>query len=271
MCGAEMNRFCARHSTGRTRSSGSTIQPTRQPVMLKYLEKLLTTMALGLSAAAVTDRLAVVQAVIDLVADQPHAVGMAPRCDGREFVRVQHRPGRGCWARRRRARPAAGPAPPAWRRSAGSGSAALPPSPRGPAPARRRYCGRAGSTARAIAIRSRGVERGQEGERERRGGAHGDGDATRVGRMPIPILPVCGDARAQRRPAQRLRVAERPARRQSRLRPPPPRPPARQSRAGPPPCGSRAARPAAARPAGRWPARSRPSRGMAASWRCARS
>ena len=48
-----MNRFCARHSTGRTRSSGSTIQPTRQPVIEKYLEKLLMTMAFRLNAAAV--------------------------------------------------------------------------------------------------------------------------------------------------------------------------------------------------------------------------
>ncbi len=53
MCGAEMNRFCARHSTGRTSSSGSTVQPMRQPVMEKYLEKLLITTALGLNAAAV--------------------------------------------------------------------------------------------------------------------------------------------------------------------------------------------------------------------------
>ena len=53
MCGAEMNRFCAKHSTGRTKSSGSTAQPTRQPVMAKYLEKLFTTTALALNAAAV--------------------------------------------------------------------------------------------------------------------------------------------------------------------------------------------------------------------------
>ena len=53
MCGALMNRFCARHSTGRTRSSGSTSQPIRQPVMEKYFEKLFTTTACGLNAAAV--------------------------------------------------------------------------------------------------------------------------------------------------------------------------------------------------------------------------
>ena len=44
--------FCARHSTGRTRSSGSTSQPIRQPVMEKYLEKLFTTIALSLKDAA---------------------------------------------------------------------------------------------------------------------------------------------------------------------------------------------------------------------------
>ncbi len=48
-----MNKFWVRHSTGRIRSSGSTIQPTRQPVMEKYLEKLFTTIAFGLNAAAV--------------------------------------------------------------------------------------------------------------------------------------------------------------------------------------------------------------------------
>ena len=54
MWGALMNRFCARHSTGRTRSSGSSSQPMRQPVMLQYLLKLFTTTAEGLYAAALT-------------------------------------------------------------------------------------------------------------------------------------------------------------------------------------------------------------------------
>ena len=40
MCGALMNMFCAKPSTGRlTGPVGSTIQPTRQPVMLKYLRE----------------------------------------------------------------------------------------------------------------------------------------------------------------------------------------------------------------------------------------
>ena len=37
-----MNRFCASRSTGSTKASGKTSQPRRQPVMLKYFEKLLT-------------------------------------------------------------------------------------------------------------------------------------------------------------------------------------------------------------------------------------
>ncbi len=52
-CGALIAMFCARHSTGRIRSSGSTIQPTRQPVMLQYLLKLLITTGEPGRAAAV--------------------------------------------------------------------------------------------------------------------------------------------------------------------------------------------------------------------------
>ena len=47
-----MNRFCARHSTGRSRSSGSNSQPIRHPVIEKYFEKLFTTTACGLNDAA---------------------------------------------------------------------------------------------------------------------------------------------------------------------------------------------------------------------------
>lgn len=49
--GAEMNRFWASRSTGRVRSSGSTIQPTRQPVMDQYFENELITTAPGIAAA----------------------------------------------------------------------------------------------------------------------------------------------------------------------------------------------------------------------------
>ena len=38
--GGEMYRFCASFSRSRTWRSGATIQPSRQPVMLKYFEKL---------------------------------------------------------------------------------------------------------------------------------------------------------------------------------------------------------------------------------------
>ena len=52
--GAEMKRFWARHSTARARSAGTSIQPRRQPVMEKYFEKLLTTMAVSSREAALT-------------------------------------------------------------------------------------------------------------------------------------------------------------------------------------------------------------------------
>ena len=39
--GGDTNRFCAKHSTGRSKFSGKTIHPKRHPVMQKYLEKLL--------------------------------------------------------------------------------------------------------------------------------------------------------------------------------------------------------------------------------------
>ena len=40
----QMNRFCASFSNTGTSVSGTTSQPSRQPVMLKYFEKLLTVM-----------------------------------------------------------------------------------------------------------------------------------------------------------------------------------------------------------------------------------
>jgi hypothetical protein len=53
---AAMNRFCARRSTAGTSSSGSTSQPRRQPVMQKYFEKLLATIASGAIPSAVPGR-----------------------------------------------------------------------------------------------------------------------------------------------------------------------------------------------------------------------
>ena len=40
----QINRFCAKRSMTGTKVSGTTSQPKRQPVMLKYLEKLLMLM-----------------------------------------------------------------------------------------------------------------------------------------------------------------------------------------------------------------------------------
>ena len=47
-----MKKFCARRSIGRTRSGGTISQPTRQPVIEKYFEKLLTTMAVSDTSTA---------------------------------------------------------------------------------------------------------------------------------------------------------------------------------------------------------------------------
>ena len=52
--GTEIARFCCSRSIGRTSGSGTTIQPTRQPVMQKYFENELITSACGESSAAVT-------------------------------------------------------------------------------------------------------------------------------------------------------------------------------------------------------------------------
>ena len=51
--GAEMKKFWASRVTGATRFSGTTAQPSRQPVIEKYLEKLFTTTASGSQARAV--------------------------------------------------------------------------------------------------------------------------------------------------------------------------------------------------------------------------
>lgn len=48
-----MYRFCASRSIGRTRTSGTTIQPTRQPVMQWYFENELITTASGSNRRAV--------------------------------------------------------------------------------------------------------------------------------------------------------------------------------------------------------------------------
>ena len=52
MVEAQMNRFCAMRSTTGTMASGTTIQPRRQPVILKYLLKLLMEMMSSLMASA---------------------------------------------------------------------------------------------------------------------------------------------------------------------------------------------------------------------------
>ena len=55
-CGAQMYRFCCSRSTVATRCGGTTIQPSRQPVIEKYFEKLLTTTASVPNDSAVSAR-----------------------------------------------------------------------------------------------------------------------------------------------------------------------------------------------------------------------
>ena len=49
-----MKKFWLSRSIGRTSSVGTTSQPTRQPVIEKYFEKLLTTMAWSETSTADT-------------------------------------------------------------------------------------------------------------------------------------------------------------------------------------------------------------------------
>ena len=52
--GTEIARFCCSRSIGRTSEGGTTIQPIRQPVMQKYLEKELITTTRSERRAAVS-------------------------------------------------------------------------------------------------------------------------------------------------------------------------------------------------------------------------
>src|SRR4029077_8517930 len=52
--GTEIARFCCKRSTVRASAGGTTIHPIRHPVMQKYLENELTTMASGEKRAAVS-------------------------------------------------------------------------------------------------------------------------------------------------------------------------------------------------------------------------
>jgi hypothetical protein len=53
---AQMNRFCASFSKALTSAGGTTSQPSRQPVMLKYFEKLLTVTTSSPRVSAETGR-----------------------------------------------------------------------------------------------------------------------------------------------------------------------------------------------------------------------
>ena len=78
---------------------GTSIQPIRQPVIEKYLLKLANTTASRLVSQALRAsrscrRAGVLDAVVDLVADQLHLLGLAPPGQRGELARQQHRAGR---------------------------------------------------------------------------------------------------------------------------------------------------------------------------------
>ena len=236
MCGALMNRFCARHSTGRTRSSGSTSQPIRQPVMREILREAVDHHGMRAEARRRCDRAVVVQPVIDLVADQPHA--------GRRRTTLRSPPIRrdAAWCRPdcrgspRSARPAAGRASPASRHSAGSASPDRPPGSPAACRARSGCSRRADRTARP-APPGRPDRSGEEGQREARR-MRPTVTATRSSGTPVRTsrdsAPRCARAASA---AERLGVAERHRPTAGRPAPPRPRRPARRCRAGRPPCG----------------------------------
>ena len=165
-------------------------------------------MALSLNAAAVAGARAVMQAVVNLVADQPHALGFAPGGDGGQFVGAQHAAGR--IAR-------AGDDQPVRRR------VDLPQHRHCRLVARggvSRQQGRAQAQRRQdIDVRRvergrqrhpvAGVKRRQERQRERPGGAGGHGHPRRWQVEAVPIGQMRRDPLAQGRPAERLGVAER--------------------------------------------------------------
>ena len=97
--GGQIVKLPVSTSTARRSRSGTSIQPMRQPVIEKYFEKLpnTTRLAAGLPRAARASRcagLGVLDAVVDLVADQLDAGLLAVRRQRRQLGRQQHRAGR---------------------------------------------------------------------------------------------------------------------------------------------------------------------------------
>ena len=84
-----MNRFCARRSIGCSRSGGTTSQPSRQPVIEKYLEKEFTTIAWLVDRRRRRRIHAIGDAVIDLVRDEADAA-LAAIVHQRAQLRLRH-------------------------------------------------------------------------------------------------------------------------------------------------------------------------------------
>ena len=91
--GGQMVKLPVSTSTGRRRSSGTSIQPSRQPVIEKYLLNEPKTTPVREVCQALRGLHAVGDPVVDLVADQPHQVLLAPAGDRGELVGRHHRAG----------------------------------------------------------------------------------------------------------------------------------------------------------------------------------
>ena len=154
---AQMKRFCASRSTTGTSASGTTSQPRRQPVMLKYLLKLLMLMTWSsMRQRAVAEGFVVRQAQVDLVDQRDAAAPLHDFVDAAQFVGRDR--GAGRVGRRREqhaARAFRSRRPRPWRRSAGSARLRWSaPAPRGRR-RRSRNGGCTGSSGRAAACRRR--------------------------------------------------------------------------------------------------------------------
>ena len=91
--GGQMVKLPASTSTGRRRSSGTSIQPSRQPVIEKYLLNEPKTTPVREVSQALRGLHAVGDPVVDLVADEAYAVLLAPAGDRGELVGRHHRAG----------------------------------------------------------------------------------------------------------------------------------------------------------------------------------
>jgi len=157
----------------------------------------------------------IVQAVVDLVADQPYAGAVAPRCDGGQLVGVQHGAGRVAGA---------GDDQPVGRRIEPFQHSNAGLEPRfGSRLQDHRLDAQRGEDVDIGRVERRRqrhavacVEGRQEGKRERARCAHRDGDAGDGDIEPVPVSVMRDSPLAQAAAAERFCVAKRVARRQRR-------------------------------------------------------